>query len=64
MFQAIDVKMAKMEAASRPSTDPGNSPTKKVTVIARNPRMGTDCRMSSTGIRTIRARRLRAAAVP
>jgi hypothetical protein len=36
---------------------------KKVTVMARKPRIGTDWRMSSIGIRTIRARRLLAAAV-
>ena len=35
-----------------------------VTVIDRNPRIGTDCRMSSAGIITVSARRSRAAAVP
>ena len=35
-----------------------------VTVIDRNPRIGTDCKMSSAGIITFSARRSRAAAVP
>jgi len=55
--------MAKMEAHSRPRIEPGNRAMKNVMVMVRNPRMGTDCRMSSTGINTFRARRLRAAAV-
>ena len=63
MFQACEVKMAKIDAHSKPSTEPGNRAMKKVIVTARKPRTGTDCRMSSTGTSTIRARRLRAAAV-
>ena len=63
MFQAIEVKMAKIAAHSRPSSEPGNRAMKKVTVMARKPRIGTDWRMSRIGIKTIRARRLLAAAV-
>ncbi len=63
MFQAIDVKMAKMEAHSSPSIEFGNNRTNAVTVIDRNPRIGTDCRTSSTGMSTFSARRSRAAAV-
>ena len=37
---------------------------KNVTVIVKNPRIGTDCKMSSSGISTFSARRDRAAAVP
>ncbi len=64
MFQAWAVKMAKIDAHSRPSDESGNRATKNVTVTVRNPSTGTDCRMSSIGIRTTRARRSRAAAVP
>ena len=63
MFHAIAVKIAKMEANSRPSSDPGNKLMNAVTVTVRNPRTGTDCRMSSTGISTFSARGSRAAAV-
>ncbi len=42
----------------------GEQVMKKTTVKVRNPRIGTDCRMSSTGTRTSAARRLLAAAVP
>ena len=64
MFHACAVKMAKMEAASRPSRLPRNSAIKPVTVTERKPSTGTDCRMSSSGISTFSARRLRAAAYP
>ena len=37
---------------------------KKTTVKLRKPRIGTDCRMSSNGIRISEARLLLAAAVP
>src|SRR5215207_11542135 len=37
MFQACEVKMAKMAAHSTPSRLPGNSATKPVTVIDRKP---------------------------
>ena len=61
MFQAWEVKTAKIDAASRPSSEPRNRPVKKATVTARKPSTGTDWRMSSAGIMTRRARRLRAA---
>ena len=63
MFHAIAVKIAKMEANSSPSSEPGNRLMNAVTVTVRNPRTGTDCRMSSSGMRTFSARRSRAAAV-
>ena len=63
MFQACEVKIAKIDAHSRPSSEPGNSAMNPVIVTDRNPRIGTDCRMSSSGIRTFSARRSRAAAV-
>ena len=63
MFQAWLVKMAKIAASSAPKVLPGKRPRKKVTVKDRKPRIGTDCRMSSTGISTISARRLLAASV-
>src|SRR5262249_28376098 len=46
MFQACEVKIAKIAAHSTPSSRPGNSAIKPVTVIDRKPRIGTDCRMS------------------
>ena len=61
MFQAWEVNTANTDAASRPSSDPGNRARKNVTVTARKPRIGTDCRMSRAGIITRRARRFRAA---
>src|SRR6185437_7640299 len=61
MFQAWLVKIAKIEANSAPSTRPGNRLMKKMTVNERKPRIGTDCRMSSAGIRISAARRLFAA---
>ncbi len=63
MFQAWLVKIANTAAHSAPSTLPGNSPMKNVTVNDRKPRIGTDCKMSSTGISTISQRRLLAASV-
>ncbi len=63
MFHAWLVKMAKIAASSAPSTRPGNSDMKNTTVKLRNPRIGTDCRMSSTGTRISAARRLLAAQV-
>ena len=63
MFQAWLVKMAKIAASSAPSTWPGNRPMKNTTVKVRKPRIGTDCRMSSTGTRISPARRLFAAHV-
>jgi len=63
MFHAIDVKIAKTEANSRPSSEPGNKLMNAATVTVRKPRTGTDCKMSSTGIRTFSTRGSRAAAV-
>ena len=63
MFQAWLVKIAKIAASSAPIVLPGKRLRKKVTVKERKPRIGTDCRMSSTGIRIISARRLLAASV-
>jgi hypothetical protein len=57
------VKIAKIDAHSKPSSEPGNSAMKPVTVIDRKPRIGTDCSTSSSGINTFSARRSRAAAV-
>ncbi len=62
MFQACEVKTAKIAAASRPSSEPGNRARKNVTVTARKPSTGTDWRMSSAGSSTRLARLLRAAA--
>ena len=61
MFQACDVKIAKMAAHSTPSRLPGNSAMKPVTVIDRKPRIGIDCRMSSIGTITRSAARYFAA---
>src|ERR1700733_2534646 len=63
MFHAWLVKIAKIAASSSPSTRPGNRFMKNTTVNDRNPRIGTDWRMSSIGIRISAARRLFAAAV-
>ena len=62
MFHAWLVKIAKIAASSSPSTRPGNRFMKNTTVKVRKPRIGTDCRMSRTGIRISAARRLFAAA--
>ena len=64
MFHACDVKMAKIAAHSSPRIESGKRVTKNVTVIVKKPSIGTDWRMSRNGIRTARARRSRAAAVP
>ena len=63
MFHAWLVKIAKIAASSSPSTRPGNRFMKNTTVKVRNPRIGTDCRMSRIGTRISAARRLFAAAV-
>ena len=63
MFQAWLVKIAKMAASSAPRTWPGNRLMKNTTVKDRKPRIGTDCRMSSSGTRISPARRLFAAQV-
>src|SRR5258707_11964423 len=44
MFQACEVKIAKIAAHSTPRRLPGKSAMKPVTVIERKPRIGTDCR--------------------
>src|SRR5882757_5300465 len=61
MFQACDVKIAKIAAHSTPNRLPGNSAMKPVTVIDRKPRIGIDCRMSSNGTSTRSAARYLAA---
>ena len=61
IFQACEVKIAKIAAHSTPSSRPGNSAINPVTVIDKKPRTGTDCKMSSTGIRIFSACRLFAA---
>lgn len=61
MFQACEVKMAKMAAHSTPKRLPGNSAMNPVTVIDRKPRIGMDCRMSSSGTITRSAVRYLAA---
>src|SRR6185437_6435093 len=63
MFQAWLVKIANTQASSAPNTWPGNRFRKNATVKVRKPKIGTDCRMSSSGISTISARRLLAASV-
>lgn len=63
MFQAWLVKIANTAASSAPNTSPGNRPMKNTTVKVRKPRIGTDWRMSRSGISTISARRLLAAKV-
>jgi len=50
MFQACEVKIAKIAAHSTPNRLPGNSAMNPVTVIERKPRIGTDCSTSSAGI--------------
>ncbi len=55
MFQACEVKMAKIAAHSTPSRLPGNSAMKPVTAIDWKPRMGIDWRMSSIGTRAFSA---------
>ena len=63
MFQAWLVKIAKMAANSAPSTRPGASAMKKTTVTEMKPRIGTDCRMSSSGTSSRSARLFLAATV-
>ncbi len=55
MFQACEVKIAKIAAHSTPIRLPGNSAMKPVTVIDRKPSTGIDCRMSSAGTSTFSA---------
>jgi hypothetical protein len=52
MFQAWLVKIANTAANSAPSTRPGASDMKNTTVTEMKPRIGTDCRMSSSGTST------------
>ena len=63
MFHAWLVKMAKTAASSAPITREGIRARKNVTVNEMKPSTGTDCRMSSAGISSFSARRLRAASV-
>ena len=63
MFQAWLVNIAKMAANSAPSTRPGASDMKKTMVTETKPRMGTDCRISNSGMRRSSARLLFAASV-
>jgi hypothetical protein len=63
MFHAMAVNTAKIDAHSRPRTEWGKRAMKAVTVTERNPRTGTDWRMSRIGSSTAAARRERAAAV-
>ena len=56
MFQACEVNIAKIRCTLEARADPGNSAMKPVIVIDRKPRIGTDCRMSSSGIKTFSAR--------
>src|ERR1700743_3652671 len=58
MFQAWLVENAHTQASAAPITLPGNRFMKNTTVKVRKPRIGTDCRMSSSGISTTSARRL------
>src|ERR1700731_1360998 len=55
MFQAWLVNMAKMAANSAPSTRPGAKDMKNTTVTEMNPRIGTDCRMSRIGTKSLAA---------
>ncbi|SME46704.1 Uncharacterised protein [Klebsiella pneumoniae] len=55
--------MAKMLAASRPNKLPWNNPRKMPVVAVRNPRMGSDCKKSSSGTNTFSARGSLAGAV-
>ena len=63
MFQAWLVKMAKTQASSAPNTRPGDSDRNQTTVTDRKPRIGTDCRMSSSGTSKMPARGFLAAQV-
>ena len=63
MFQAWPVKMAKTQANSAPNTLPGDSDRNHTTVTDRKPRIGTDCRISSSGTKRLPARALFAAQV-
>ncbi len=55
MFQACDVKIAKIEAHSTPNRLPGNRPMKGAIETASKVKIGTDCRMSRIGIRIFSA---------
>ena len=64
MFQACEVKIAKTAAHSALRIEPGEKPEEQVTgEFYRKPKIGTDCRTSSNGMRTSAARRLLAASV-
>ena len=57
MFQACDVKIAKIAAHSTPSRLPGKRAMKGAIAIAWKPRIGTDCSTSSSGIMNFSAAR-------
>src|ERR1700744_590515 len=61
MFQACEVKIANIAASSTPNKLPGNSAMNGATAIAWKPRMGMDCRMSSSGTSTFSSARTLAA---
>ena len=63
MFQAWPVKMVKTQASSAPNTRPGDSDRNQTTVTDRKDRIGTDCRMSSSGTSNVPARGFLAAQV-
>jgi hypothetical protein len=63
MFQAWLVNMAKIATNSAPSTLPGASDMKNTVVTEMKPRIGTDCKTSSMGTRSLPARSLLAAQV-
>jgi hypothetical protein len=64
MFQAWLVKMRITLASSRPIFECGNNATSVRVTAGRNERMGTLCKISSSGIMTRSARRLLAAICP
>ena len=64
MFQAWDVKITKIDAASSPSRLLGNRLMNTVSAIGKKTRIGIDWRMSRIGTSTFWARGNRAQAVP
>jgi hypothetical protein len=64
MFQAMEVKMTKMDAASTPSRLPENRLMKMARANGRKTSIGIDWRMSRIGTMIFCARGSLAAAVP
>ena len=64
MFQTCAVKIITTQASSSPTFVRGKSATMPRTRPGRKPRTGIPCPMSSIGMRTLSARRERAASVP